>query len=400
MFSNPYKPGAGHPPPFLAGRVKEQEAFEVLLAQSEILENVVLTGLRGVGKTVLLGEFGKIAVHKGWRWVGSDLSEESGGQSNDKIALRLLTDLAVETSQAITGEKVQQEMGFNRPQKPVRTTLDFNTLHQFYGQTPGLVADKLKATLKIAWRILSEQETKPRGLVFAYDEAQNLSDNSAEGEYPLSTLLEVFQALQKEGFPLMLVLTGLPTLFPKLVDARTYAERMFRVIELTALDETASREAIEKPLEEKNCPIRLTEDSVALIIRESGGYPYFIQFICREIYNVWTEDTDASVTMDAITAKLDRDFFAGRWDRATDRQRDLMQLIAELERADKEFSVQEIVGASERRDDIKSFGNSQVNQILNSLIEKGLIYRNRHGKYSFAVPLLADFIRRNAIPLL
>lgn len=393
-FLNPYMPGAGHAPPYLAGRGGEQENFEQLLQQHHILENMVLTGLRGVGKTVLLGKFRNVAKAQNWLWVGSELSEESGAHSNENMAVRLLVDLAVISSQVVIQENLQQQIGFNRSAKVKQHRLDYRTLSQLYETTPGLVADKLKMVLRNAWHVLSNQSPEPRGLVFAYDEAQNLSDNSKKGEYPLSTLLEVFQSLQREGLPLLLVLTGLPTLFPKLVDTRTYAERMFKVVELTALDKKASKEAILKPLDNQNCPVRLTSESVDEIVSTSGGYPYFIQFICKETYDIWTADTNILVSMDSIISKLDRDFFAGRWDKATDRQRDLMRLIASLATSDKEFKVQEIVEASKAEKNIKDFSPSHVTQTLGSLIEKGLIYRNRHGKYIFAVPLMADFIRR------
>ena len=84
-------------------------------------------------------------------------------------------------------------------------------------------------------------------------------------------------------------MAGLPTLFPRLVDARTYAERMFRVVTLTKLNDEESREAILKPIEVAECPIQFSEDSVETICHESGGYPYFIQFICREVFDVFIQ---------------------------------------------------------------------------------------------------------------
>src|SRR4051812_13829780 len=93
-FVNPYKPGAGHQPPHLAGREQEIKEFDQLLAQDTILENMVLTGLRGVGKTVLLDTLKPRAVASGWLWVGTDLSE-SASVSEQHLAVRLLADLAV-----------------------------------------------------------------------------------------------------------------------------------------------------------------------------------------------------------------------------------------------------------------------------------------------------------------
>jgi transcriptional regulator of acetoin/glycerol metabolism len=94
--------------------------------------------------------------------------------------------------------------------------------------------------------------------------------------------------------------------------------------------------------------------------------------------------------------KLDADFFAGRWSRVTDRQRQLMAIIALLPNPDDEFTVQDIVESEANLKQEKAFSSSHANQMLSTLIENGLIYKNRHGKYLFAVPLLGDFIRRQS----
>jgi len=190
----------------------------------------------------------------------------------------------------------------------------------------------------------------------------------------------------------MLLLVGLPTLFPKLVQARTYSERMFHTITVSSLDETATTEAILKPIETAECPIGFSQDAVSQICRVSRGYPYFIQFICREVFEVWTINPNAPVPMSSILQKLDSDFFVGRWSRATDRQRELLAAIASLPSCDQEFTVAEIVARSRALK--KPFTASHVNQMLVALTEAGLTYKNRHGKYAFAVPLLGDFIRR------
>ena len=99
------------------------------------------------------------------------------------------------------------------------------------------------------------------------------------------------------------------------------------------------------------------------------------------------------VTVAQMVRKLDSDFFAGRWNRVTDRQRELLAVVAELPNCDAEFTVQEIVAKS-REKLPKPFSSSHVNQMLGKLSENGLVYKNRHGRYSFAVPLLGDFVRR------
>lgn len=394
-FSNPFRPGAGHPPPYLAGRKAERNEFLRLLRQHTILENMILTGLRGIGKTVLLESFKPLAVDQGWIWVGTDLSE-SASIDEDRMAIRLCTDLSPITSGLVVNTREVRPAGFAAARETISHALGYETLIDAYRQTPGLALDKLKSVLEMVWRAMSAT-SNVRGIVFAYDEAQNLADHSRKEQYPLSLLLDCFQSLQRMGFPLMLVLTGLPTLFPKLVEARTYSERMFRVVFLQSLDRNESEEAIRKPIEDSDCPVRLSNDSVDTIINVSGGYPYFIQFICREVYDAFIQRMDrgerASVPVAEIEQKLDSDFFAGRWARATDRQRELLLVIAGLEGCDEEFTVQAVVEASNRVLE-KPFSSSHINQMLGTLSTQGLVYKNRHGKYSFAVPMLSRFIRR------
>lgn len=393
-FKNPYRPGAGHMPPFLAGREREYAEFERLLEQDEILENLVLTGLRGVGKTVLLETFKPKALEKGWLWATADLSE-SASISEAALAERLLADLALITSSTTVMSSAPQQVGFATPAEPQEVPLTHEVLVGVYQGTPGLTADKIKATLEFAWSHLREQGQ--HRVIFAYDEAQNLSDHAAKDQFPLSVLLDVFQSIQKKGIPFMLVLAGLPTLFPKLVDARTYAERMFRVMTLTKLSADESREAILKPIEVAGCPVRLAPDSVEVIIFESAGYPYFIQFIGREVYDVFirqhADEEKKFVPVEAIQRKLDADFFAGRWARITNRQRELLWVVAHLEHADEEFTIAEL---TEKARELlpKGFSASHANQMLASLAERGMIYKNRLGRYSFAVPLLGRFILR------
>ncbi len=391
QFQNPFRPGAGHPPPHLAGREEEKKKFLKFLEQDVIMENMILTGLRGTGKTVLLDSFKPLAIADGWKWSGTDLSE-SASISEDNIVKRLLADLSVVTSSITVGKEEFRRVGFVDNTESVELKLSYGTLLQAYEQTPGLVSDKLKFVLELAWSFL--KESGARGLVFAYDEAQNLSDQALKEQFPLSILLEVFQSLQKKGCRLLLVLTGLLTLFPELVKARTYSERMFHVIELGRLSGEASRDAILKPIEDTNCPVRLTPESVTTIVDLSGGYPYFIQFICREVYDAFMQGSH-SVPADEIIRKLDSDFFAARWARATDRQRELLMLIASLDNCDEEFTVRDIVSLSSREDlGVKPFSSSHVSQMLSTLMRVGLVYRNRWGKYTLAVPLMEQFIRR------
>ncbi len=398
-FVNPFRPGAGHMPPYLAGRENEKKEFARLLEQDVILRNLVLTGLRGVGKTVLLDTLRPMAVKAGWAWVGTDLSE-TASLSEENLATRLLTDLAVFTSTIVLAQRSAQPIGFAGQSSLVNESLSYPLLGQIFNTTPGLISDKLKRVLETVWE--NTDQRRCNGIVFAYDEAQLLSDHRAGQQYPLSVLLDVFQSIQRKGIPFMLVLTGLPTLYPKLVEARTFSERMFHIVVLDRLDAADSKEAMLRPIKAAICPVSFDDASVETVVNISGGYPYFIQFVCREVFDLFIQQKAArlrlSVPVTEIVQKLDSDFFSGRWARATDRQRDLLSVISTLqaaEDADFEFTGKEISMQSKIKL-TKAISPSQVNQMLSALASAGLVYRNRHGKYSFAVPLLGRFIRRQA----
>jgi len=360
---------------------------------------MVLTGLRGVGKTVLLETFKPLAIEGGWLWANADLSE-SVSVTEDTLATRILADIALFTAPLLVRESKQMAFGFTSQERVIRQPLNFAVLRQYYDSVPGLVADKLKATLEFVWSLLPKPAIK--GAVFAYDEAQNMTDHAVRDQYPLSVLLEVFQSIQKKGIPFMLVMTGLPTLFPKLVEARTYAERMFHIVFLKPLDEEATKEAILKPIADTKCPIKFSPDVVHKVWELSRGYPHFIQFICKEVYDAWltkiANDEVPSIPEEEVIMKLDTNFFSGRWAKATDRQRDLLHVISLLEGCESEFTVQEVVLES-RATLAKPFTSSHVNQMLLSLSELGLVYKNRFGKYSLAVPLMSGFIRRQTLAI-
>jgi hypothetical protein len=387
---NPYRPGAGHSPPFLAGREDEIERFQKCLTQTEITKNVILTGLRGVGKTVLMDDkFKPIAQAAGWGWVGSDFSE-TAFLTEDNLCTRLITDLSVFSSSLLVASR-PSTLGFHTVEQEQRT-LSYDFLLTYFEACPGLTTDKLKAVLELVWETAQKKGVK--GIVFAYDEAQLVADHKETDQYPLAVLLETFQSIQRRGARYLLLLTGLPTLFPRLVDSRTYAERMFQVQEIGRLSDGFSRQAIQVPL--KDYDWGFSETAVKRTIEVSDGYPYFIQFICREAFDYSTANPgQTTIPIDPIIRKLDSDFFAGRWDTLTDRQRDLLYCIAQINEGTGEFTIPEIVESSQQlAERIKAFVRGDVSQVLPRLIDKGLIYKNRYGKYSFAVPLFGRFINR------
>jgi hypothetical protein len=232
---NPFRPGAGQQPIYLAGRTKEQDVFRRMLKQNPVSQNIIVTGLRGVGKTALLETLKPIAQQDKWLWTGNDLSE-STSLSEERIARRLVVDLSTLLGPIITVSGTSPSVGFNSEPKKVTRPLVFDDLWTIYERTPGLILDKLEAVFTAVSGLIVD--TSISGIAFAYDEAQNLADHAAVKEFPLSLLLDLFSYLQRKNFPksFMLILTGLPTLFPKLNEARTYTERMFHVLLLDRLN--------------------------------------------------------------------------------------------------------------------------------------------------------------------
>lgn len=399
MSDNPYRPGAAHPPPYLAGRETEQREFERLLQQAPILQNILLTGVRGIGKTVLMREaLRKSAVESGWLWVDSNISEAVSASENHLVQ-RILTDLNTYSADWPYASTERYPLGFTGTPESQTILFDYSTMMALYEQTPGLTSDKLKRVLLIAWELLKQNMPTKKGIIFAWDEAQHLTDRRANDQYPLGVLLDVFSSLQHQDAPFILVLAGLPTLFPNLVASRTYAERMFRVMTLANLNHDDSRNAIEKPLSKESKSIQKIFRALGDTIYDiTKGYPYFIQFWCRELYDYITgvqlnmEGKDKNIVT-RITHKLDVDFFEARWSRLTDRQRDLLIIIANLDNSDDEFTVQEIVDRSKQT--AQAFSSSHVNQMLGTLFTKGIVFKTRHGKYVLSIPLFAQYIRRH-----
>src|SRR6202035_2478503 len=373
---NPFRPGAGTKPLYLAGRTHEKDEFQKYLGQNPVTQNLILTGLRGVGKTVLLDEFRPIAQREGWLWTGNDWSE-AGSLSEGRVANRLVVDLSALLAPIIVQRQEELPFGFTSKKQKKERPLNFDDLWGLYQGTPGLISDKLKALLLYVANLI--EQTTVKGIVFAYDEAQNLSDHAERNQFPLSLLLDVFSQVQRQETRcrFLLVLTGLPTLIPKLNEARTFTERMFHTITLDRLNKKDAKDAVIKPLEISKSTLTFSPATVAYIVDASAGYPFFIQFLCKEIFDVWIGKMTVGVAPSAprqeIMAKLDQDFFVPRWIRATDRQQEFMQVIATLPNSEEEFSVPEIVNAS--KDLLKKpFSPSHAIQILGNLGEKGLIY--------------------------
>lgn len=192
---NPFRPGAGQQPVYLAGRTNEQDAFVRMLGQVPVSQNVIVTGLRGVGKTVLLETLKPIAQSEKWLWTGNDLSESSS-LSEERVARRLVVDLATLLGPLFSVTEPISAVGFSASVEAEKRPFSFNDLWKIYEGTPGLVLDKLQAVFaQVAFLIAA---APIRGIVFAYDEAQNLADHAVAREYPLSLLLDLFAVLWRK----------------------------------------------------------------------------------------------------------------------------------------------------------------------------------------------------------
>ena len=166
ILNNPFTPGAGHMPPYLAGREQEITLFRKLIRQNTIFENLLLTGLRGVGKTVLLESLKPVALQENWLWVGSDLSE-SASISEETTAQKILADMSLVSASLTFQQSRRPGVGFASNAIVKTQPFDYRTLRHIYDQTPGLVADKIKAALMLVWEAMTQQTPDSKGIIFA-----------------------------------------------------------------------------------------------------------------------------------------------------------------------------------------------------------------------------------------
>ncbi|MBS0242463.1 MAG: AAA family ATPase [Proteobacteria bacterium] len=403
LIENPYRPGAGQIPPIVSGRLGELRAFKEIILRREFADNVLVTGLRGVGKTVLLEEFRQIAVANDWLWVGNDLSESSS-LTEERLALRILTDLASALGEHMRTEGNDPARAGRHSESLVKrlaalhasdaSNLTFEALQHVYERAPGLPSDRLKEVLRRVTMML--ERARVAGLVLAYDEAQCLADRATADEFPMSMLIETIAQLQKrEGLvPCRLVLCGLPQVLDSLVETRTYTERMFRVMSLERLAANDTRFAILKPLEALMPPLYAPMALIEKVVDLTGGYPYLIQFFGRELVNQLLANGGTLAPDDFPSPetyeRLDSSLFAARWSRTSDRQREILNLLAQRPSGSSEFSIKELEDLAT----VDGLAGSAIQSHVAGLVERGLIYRTRHGRYAFTIPMSETMILR------
>lgn len=382
---NPYTPAAGRRPPHLAGRDRDLENFQALierLAGGGYDRSLIYSGLRGVGKTVLLMEFDVLATEAGW--ATTDV-QEVGSQPDFRVtfarmAARLLREMS--RRHRVT-ERVEKALG---------------VVKAFSVAVPGAVSLKLdvEASAGVADSGDPEQDltdlmreigevaqTTSSGALFLIDEMHNLDADS------LAAICIAFQAVSRSGLPVAMAAAGLPDLQVRLMSAKPYADRLFQYHELGSLPEAAARTALITPAVTRG--VKYAEEAARMVVRESAGYPYFLQEYGLELWNhsesesIDVEDVDD--IREIVTDSLARTFFGTRFQLATDAEQRYLAAMASLGAPPYRSSeVARAYGAQDQRG---------VSVHRESLIAKGLIWSPRRGQLDFSVPLFAEYLRES-----
>jgi hypothetical protein len=382
---NPYTPGAGRKPRLLAGRDPDLENVQALverLSGGGYERSLIYSGLRGVGKTVLLMEFDALASEAGW--ATTDV-QEVGSQPDFRVTF------------ARMAARVLREISRKHRIKD-RVDRALGVVKAFSIAVPGAVQLKLDVEAASGTadsgdpeQDLSEliveigevaQQTRSGGL-FLIDEMQNL-DTPA-----LAAICMAFQAVSRRGLPVALVGAGLPDLQVRLISAKPYADRLFQYRELGRLTDAAARAALIGPA--GSLGVDFDEEAARQVVREAAGYPYFLQEYGLELWNTVERPpitaTDMDTVREIVNDSLARSFFGPRFQLATDSEQRYLAAMAALgEPPYRSSDVASRYGARDQRG---------VSMHRDSLIQKGLIWSPRRGQLDFTVPLFADFLRDN-----
>jgi hypothetical protein len=380
-IQNPYSPGAGLRPPLLAGRQLEVEAFETVLRRGElgrVSQGLMLTGLRGVGKTVLLNELAASAEASGWMTVELEVSPGGATAALSKLASMLtiairqqqgskLSEIAKRALASIKGFSLTVDptggMSASIDVDPVRSgdlETDFASLAVTVGQTA------LEAGI---------------GTAVFIDELQELDKPS------MASLAAAVHLAGQRNVPFTVVGAGLPNLPGKLADAKSYAERLFDYRPLGKLSGSTAVQALVRPAGDSG--VTWLDEALQATIAAADGYPYFLQEFGAATWNVAPgpiiTEHDAASGILLGQAKLDGGFFRSRWGRATATEQTYLRAMAEDDGEDSRTpTVASRLGRTV----------TNVGPIRAGLIGKGLIYAPEHGRVAFTVPGMAAFIRR------
>lgn len=382
---NPYAPGAGSPPPELAGRAAIRRDIEIRLQRLRIgrpAKSMMMVGLRGVGKTVLLDQMRRDAESNGIQPMRVEAPE---GRSLPallapplRLALLHLSKKDVAKEYAVRGLKALA--GFVSKLKvsfgDIEVGLD-------YDPEPGL-ADN--GDLEVDLGTLLEQvgsAAKAAGtaVVLFIDEMQYVA------EPQMAALISAIHRCAQEKLPITIVGAGLPQLRGRMGEAKTYAERLFDFLEIRALNPDDARDAIERPAENEG--VLIESEATDLIVEKTQGYPYFLQEWGKHTWDIAPESPirrkDVLEASDEAVAALDESFFRVRFDRLTPTEKKYLRAMAELGSGPhRSGDIAEQLGRT-----VNSLGPTRAN-----LIAKGMIWSPTHGDTAFTVPLFDEFMKR------
>jgi hypothetical protein len=380
----------GLDPPYLADRGSELESFGRYLGGFPgFPRNVRLTGLRGVGKTVLLYRCARLAERSGWVVIHRECSDHLRQERDFALAIvddcrRAAESAARFSSRAFAAlERTLQLLG------GISVSLAGITVAVETRRPGGLDAaleDRLFHALTAATETAAAADRS--GVLLCYDEAQVLRDTRWYGQYPLSALLSAVARCQRERVPVMLLLCGLPTLTENLGLARSYSERMFQAEEIGALRPPEDLHAFTRPLLEAG---REYDESVAEAVRsDTQGYPFYVQFYGAMLWEAaaWPTPINQELfesTRPRLLRSLDKAFFDARLARTSHAERRVLSAIA--------AAGGEVASIGELRDRLRT-SNQGIQQPAARLIDRGLLFRPTRGQLAFSVPLFGDYLRR------
>ena len=387
-ISNPFSPGAGSPPPELAGRNALLEQAGVLLGRVKAKrpeKSLLLTGLRGVGKTVLLNEIERLAQDNGYRTI---LVEAHEGKALPVLLAPHLRRLLFELDRmAGAGDKARRGLAvlksFVGAIKIKVGALDIGL--DIEPESGSADSGDLEVDLPSLFTAVGEA-AQERGVAVAIliDEIQYFSATE------LSALIMALLKMQQRQLPVVLIGAGLPILPGLMGESKSYAERLFSFPDIGPLPEADAIRALQEPVVgagESFEPAALAE-----IFRLTRGYPYFLQ---EWGYQAWNHASASPISLAVIeetsglvSRRLDENFFRVRFDRLTPREKTYLRAMAELG------------PGPHRTGDIADTLAVKINTlgpVRASLIRKGMVYSPSHGDMAFTVPLFDEFMRR-AIP--
>jgi hypothetical protein len=382
---NPYRPGVGVRPLYLAGRDASLRRFGAMLrAAPEQQASMRVTGLRGVGKTVLLGAFSEQSEESNWEPAELELQPS---HNTDEALQAGITGLLERARARLSRlERLRAAAGRTLRGGKLSVTWEDVSLSIAPGsQREDDLARELFLTVELA--ISKGRE----GLVLLLDETQLIRDErDRHGEHPLSLLIAPLVALQRQELPLGVVVCGLPTLAANLQKARSYSERLFRGEEVGSLPPEEALAAFTRPLGQSGRSA--DRDLAEAVVEEVEGYPYFIQLWGSELWDAADlagVDRLSMTLLDEVRpeiyGRLDRDFYEPRVETLTPAEQDV--LLASASCPYPPLRAADLNSASD-----KTPGN--VNVLLGRLVDAGVIYRIRKGEYAYTAPKFRDFLQR------